>query len=251
MAGEILIIEEHLTKIEKGNKMQITIALITLGLCGILLWWFKRSENKKRIQFKAEEEEMRKAAAEKTAQDFVNARELGNNCLYTLDGMIFAYIKLEGLSLELYSSQEQKQICRNLSSSLSQFKYPFKYIAVSRPADISTPLQEHNELYSAADGGRKKLLKYEMQELADMIVSGETLERQHYIIIWDTVQRADEHSIVVKAGELAKKFSENGVGAELLDKKGIVRLCNLVNNPAYVHIESADIDNAIAVLSER
>lgn len=231
--------------------MQIAIALITLGLCGICLWWFKRSENKKKVRVRAEENEIRKAAAEKTAQDFVNARDLGNSCLYTLDGMIFAYIKIEGVSLELYSRQEQKLICKNLSSALSQYKHPYKYIAVSRPADISTPLHEHNELYNIAEGGRKKLLKYEMRELADMIVSGETLERQHYIIIWDTIQNADEHSIIIQANDLVKKFSENGVGAELLDNRGIVRLCNLVNNPAYVHIESADIDNAITVLSEK
>lgn len=29
----------------------------------------------------------------------------------------------------------------------------------------------------------------------------------------------------------------------------LVRLCNLVNNPAYVHIESTNIDEAIALLA--
>lgn len=230
--------------------MQIAIALITLALCGGFLWWFKRSENKKQVRRKAEEDEARKAAAEKTAQEFVNARDLGNNCLYTLDGMIFAFIKLEGLSLELYSRQEQKLICKNLSSALSRINRPYKYIAVSRPADISKALREYEELYGAAEGGRKKLLKAEMRELADMVMSGETLERQHYIAIWDTIQRADEHSIVLAANDFIKKFSENGVNAELLSKTGMVRLCNLVNNPAYVHLESADIEDAISVLSE-
>lgn len=230
--------------------MQIVIALITLALCGGFLWWFKRGEDKKRTRRSSEEEDLRKAAAQKTAQEFVNAKDLGNNCLYTLDGMIFAYIKIEGLCLELYSRQEQKLICRNLSSALSQIKRPYKYIAVSRPVDISKSLQEYEELYGTAEGGRKKLLKNEMRGLADMVMSGETLERQHYIVIWDTVQRADEHSIVIAANDLLKKFTENGISAELVDKKGIVRLCNLVNIPAYVHIESADIEDAISVLSD-
>lgn len=230
--------------------MQIVIALITLALCGGFLWRFKRGEDKKRTRRSSEEEDLRKAAAQKTAQEFVNAKDLGNNCLYTLDGMIFAYIKIEGLCLELYSRQEQKLICRNLSSALSQIKRPYKYIAVSRPVDISKSLQEYEELYGTAEGGRKKLLKNEMRGLADMVMSGETLERQHYIVIWDTVQRADEHSIVIAANDLLKKFTENGISAELVDKKGIVRLCNLVNIPAYVHIESADIEDAISVLSD-
>ncbi|MGN0680163.1 MAG: hypothetical protein ACI4JS_10910 [Oscillospiraceae bacterium] len=230
--------------------MQIVIALVTLALCGGFLWWFKKSEDKKRTLRSSEEEDERKAAAQKTAQEFVNAKDLGNNCLYTLDGMIFAYIKIEGLCLELYSKQEKKQICRNLSSALSQVKRPYKYIAVSRPVDISKSLREYEELHSTAEGGRKKLLKQEMRELADMVMSGETLERQHYIVIWDTVQRADEHSMSVAANDLVKKFCENGISAELVDKKGIVRLCNLVNIPAYVHIESADIEDAISVLSD-
>lgn len=230
--------------------MQIAIALITLALCGGFLFWLKRSENKKRIRSSSEEDDARKAAAQKSAQEFVNAKDLGNNCLYTLDGMIFAYIKLEGLCLELYSKQEQKLICKNLSSALSQVRRPYKYIAVSRPVDISKSLQEYEGLYGTAEGGRKKLLKNEMRDLADMVMSGETLERQHYIVIWDSIQRTDERSIVIAANELLKKFAENGVSAELLDKKGIVRLCNLVNIPAYVHIESADVMDAISVLAD-
>ena len=51
------------------------------------------------------------------------------------------------------------------------------------------------------------------------------------------------------AQDIAKKLSECGVGAELIGRSGIVRLCNLVNNPAYVHIESTNIDEAIALLA--
>lgn len=230
--------------------MQIAVAVITLALCGGFLWWFKRSEEKKRTRRHSEEEEERKLAAQKTAQEFVNAKDIGNNCLYALDGMIFSYIKIDGLCLELYSKAEQKQICKSLSSALSQVRRPYKYLAVSRPVDISKSLQEYEEMYSTAEGGRKKLLRNEMRELADMVMSGETLERQHYIVIWDTVNRADEHSMSTAANDIVKKFTENGIRAELVDKKGIVKLCNLVNIPAYVHIESSDIEDTIAVLAD-
>ena len=78
-------------------------------------------------------------------------------CLYTTDGYIFAYIKIEGLNLELYSRQEQKLICRELSAALSGIKRPYKSDAVSRPADISRPLSEYQRLYNSAAGGEKKL----------------------------------------------------------------------------------------------
>ena len=55
--------------------------------------------------------------------------------------------------------------------------------------------------------------------------------------------------------EVGKKItayieSFNGIHAELLDKKGIVHLLNLVNNPAYVHIENTNIEDVISVLSD-
>ena len=120
--------------------MQIAIALVTLALCGGFLWWFRRSENRRCFKRSEEESAERIKAAQKTAQEFVNAKDLGNNCLYTTDGFIFAYIKIEGLNLELYSRQEQKLICRELSAALSGIKRPYKSDAVSRPADISRPL---------------------------------------------------------------------------------------------------------------
>lgn len=230
--------------------MQIIIALITLAICGGSLFWFKKNEEKKKFKKSYEEDELREQAAKQAAQDFVNAKDLGENCLYTLDDMIFSFIKIEGVSLELYSRAEQKQLCKKLSAALSQIRRPYKYIAVSRPVDISKSLQEYNELYASADGGRKKLLKNEMNELAEMVMSGETLERQHYIAVWDTTRRADEPAMVLAASELQRKFEENGIHADVLDKKGIVRLCNLVNIPAYVHIEDTDIADTISVLSD-
>ncbi len=231
--------------------MQIATALITLALCGGFLWWFRRSESKKKLRRSSEEDEERKAAAEKTAQDFVNAKDLGEKCLYTLDGLIFVYIKVEGINPELYSTAEQKALCRQLSSALSTVKRPFKFNAVSRPADISKPLQDYDELIRSADAGRRKLLKMEQADLTERVMSGESSERLHYISIWDTVQRADERSMTAAANEIVKKFAEAGIHAELLDRKGIVRLCNLVNIPAYVHIESTNIEDAVAVLADR
>lgn len=106
--------------------MQIAIALVTLALCGGFLWWFRRSENRRSFKRSEEESAERERKAQETAQEFVNAKDLGNNCLYTTDGFIFAYIKIEGLNLELYSRQEQKLICRELSAGAFWNKAPIQ-----------------------------------------------------------------------------------------------------------------------------
>ena len=93
--------------------MQIAISLIVLALCGGFLWWFRRNEAAKRI--KSNDEEEREKAAKATAQEFINARTLGEKCLYTIDDMIIAAVQIEGLSIELFSNAEQEVIKRNLS----------------------------------------------------------------------------------------------------------------------------------------
>lgn len=138
--------------------MQIAIALVTLALCGGFLWWFRKSENRRSFKRSEEESAERERKAQETAQEFVNARDLGENCLYTNDGYIFAYLKVDGVCLELLSRQEQKALCRQVSAALSLVRRPYKFSGVSRPADISKSLQKYSELAEQAVGGRKKLL---------------------------------------------------------------------------------------------
>ena len=225
--------------------MQIAIAIITLLCCGGFLFWFKRGEKKTNLDAAIDE---RERAALATAQEFVNAKDISERNLYTLDGNIFAFIKVEGLCLELYSRQELKLLCKQLTVALARIRYPYKQIAVSRPVNISAILQEIMEMYSQADGGRRQLLLMEHTELTDMIMSGATLERQHYIAIWNSNKREDERQLIARAEELAKIYKDNGIPAEVIYTQDIVRLCNLVNNPAYVHIECADIQDRLPVI---
>ncbi|MCL2076856.1 MAG: hypothetical protein FWH08_00415 [Oscillospiraceae bacterium] len=220
--------------------MQFIVLAVVLVLAGTAYFYLKKSEKKKK---ETNPEQLR----EKTAQEFVNAKDILGNFLYTLDGNIFAFVKIEGISLELYSDDELKQLCKQLSSSLSKFHFPFKYISVSRPVDVSKTMREYSDMHETAEGGRRNLLKSDMAELTNLVMSGETLERQHYIAIW-RIKSEDERILTGRIEELSKCFRDCFIGAEILDKRGIVTLCNLVNIPAYVHIESTDIDVAITAL---
>ncbi len=68
--------------------MQIAIAVITLVLCAGVLYWFSAARIKKRNRRTEEEEDERERLAQKNCQEFVNAKDLGEHCLYTIDGYI-------------------------------------------------------------------------------------------------------------------------------------------------------------------
>ena len=72
--------------------------------------------------------------------------------------------------------------------------------------------------------------------------------RQFYIKIWDRVSDGVERDLLQKLKLLGGYFSDSGIQTEILEQQDIVRLCNLVNNPAYVHLEDSGINAAIPIL---
>jgi hypothetical protein len=226
--------------------MQLVITIIILAFCAGAYVYVKKTDDKRNAEVD------HKAISEKTAQEFINAKDVSDNCLYTLDGVKFAFVKIDGLCLELYSESELLSICKSLSADLSKFRSEFKYVSVSRPIDISRNLQYYSDLYSSAESDRRKALRWEMEDLTMMATSGETLERQHYVILWSG-KKEHENDLIKRTAELAKIFNDNNVTAAPVQKKGgIVMLCNLIFNPAYVQLEDhSDIDSLITALKEK
>ena len=69
---------------------------------------------------------------------------------------------------------------------MSSVQYPFQLLAVSRPVDISPILSELSDtLTGTADMKQKELLKQEILEMSGFALSGEVVERQFFIKIWD------------------------------------------------------------------
>jgi hypothetical protein len=101
-------------------------------------------------------------------------------------------------------------------------------------------------MYRSAEGGRKALIRQEMADLADLEMSGETLEREHFFVVWCDLRQEKEQQLLASANELAACFTDNGIKAKVIGDRDIVKLCGLINVPDYAHIESSDIDLSIA-----
>jgi hypothetical protein len=207
---------------------------------GVAYFFIKRNEKNK---FK--DRAVHEAVA---ANEFINVKDICGNFLYTRDNLALCYLKLTPISIDLYSKTEKRNIVRTLTAEMSGIQFPFKFIAVSRPIDISPLISELHSLLMTSDSKQKDLLRAEMIEMSNFAMGGDIVERQFYIVIWDKAIDGAERELMNRARLVAENFNSCKVPCEILNQQDIVRLCNLVNNPSYTHIEDNSFEATIPIL---
>lgn len=194
--------------------------------------------------YKKEDED----SSDKTANEFINVRDIKDKYLYTLDNKILTFIKIMPLSIELFSKTEKENIIKTLTAELSGIRFPFKFIVVSRPVDIYPLIAELSTLIPTSHPKQKELLKHEIIEMNTFGLSGDVVQRQFYIVLWSKYEEGCERDQFIKTKDFAAKFENCGVSCEILNQQDIVRLCNLVNNPAYTNLEDTEFKSTIPIL---
>ncbi len=218
----------------------ILISVIVGG--SILILYINNSTNKK---YKDEQD-----FDKETAQEFINIKDINDKYLYTNEGNVMMYLRIDSISIDLYSKSEKEALMKSLTAELSELQYPFKFIAVSRPVDISSIITNMQEMIKFSNDNQKELLKKEIIEMNNFAMSGDIVERQFYISIWDKYQEGIEKEIYRKAMLLVEKFTINNIGCEILNQREIMRFINLINNPYYAHLEDTNYEKNIPIITE-
>lgn len=217
--------------------------LLMLLLClfggGVVLFFIRFGKRRTKVS---------KDVALQTAQQFVNVQDIQGNFLYTVDGWMLSYLRIFPISLDLLSLSEKRQLIRKLTAELSSIRFPFKFLAVSRPVDISPLITDLSSLLPGADAKQKELLRQELQEMNQFAISGEVVERQFYISLWQRQESSSERELLEKSKRLTQHFEDAGIQAQLLKQHDIVRLCNLVNNPSYSHLDHPEVNDLLPLL---
>lgn len=226
----------------EGLLFPIIMLAVTLVGGGIFLFVIKHQTPK---HHSSEE-----SAAIRTAQDFINVRDVKDKCLYTKDGLVLTFLRVHSISIDLYSKTEKNSLIRQLTAELSDIQYPIKFMAVSRPVDISPLIADMQAMLKTAGDKQKELLRQEILQMSGYALSGEIVERQFYISIWEKSEDGAEKELLKRASLLAEKFTGNGVGCDVLTEKEIIRLLNLVNNPSYTHLEDTEYSASVPTLKE-
>lgn len=185
--------------------------------------------------------ELFKKKDSKTANRFLNIRDIENNFLYTIDGKVLAYLKIYPKNCKLMSKDEQeahaKMLTRNFASELK----PFKLYYTNRPIN----LQRNQDYQAFLMEKEKNALKFNLQEkrsrsFGNLSVTGKALETEIYLIIWEKDTEYVEQELMKRLNDLKLKFTNCGYRSEILDEKMIIQLVNSYTNPDVAYIEDQE-----------
>ncbi len=208
------------------NPVLPSIMIILCAIAGAIAFFFLKKNNHPQNEQLSQQQI--------TANEFVNVKDIFDRFLYTRDGQIIVYIKINPISIDLFSDNEKELICKVLTAELSSIQKPFKFLAVSRPVDITPLVNEYTSILSeTTDQKQKELLRNEIMEISNFATSGEVIERNFFIMLWDKYREGIEPELIKECKEMILKFESANIRCDIIKEQEIVRLCNLVNNPAY------------------
>ena len=177
-----------------------------------------------------------------TAQEFINVKDIKDNFLYTLDGYVMTYININPISIELLSEREKEQLEISITAEFKNLNKAFKFIAVSRPVDISGLLEDYKKIISETDDQvQKVLLRKEIYVMSDYALSGEVLQRKFYIILWEKYKNGIENELLKRTKDFSKRFENNNIKCSILERFEIITVLNLINNPHYESLEEGEL----------
>ena len=83
----------------------------------------------------------------KTANEFVNVKDIKGNFLYTKDDYIFGYVRLYQFNLDLLSREERYIKTQALTSSFEADRKSFDYLSFPREIDLDDYKNSLKEKY--------------------------------------------------------------------------------------------------------
>lgn len=191
----------------------------------------------------------RKNEYENSANEEINILDIKNNYIYTRDNLVFCILKVNSINMQLFSNKELKQKVIDITSELSSENDEFKFFSISRPVDVGSLLDELRERVNNVDNSKlKMILKKNINETLKLTMTGEVVERQNFIIIYEEYKDNVEKDLLKRAIDIINKFENCDIKVELLDENLLIQLCNSFTNINYAFKEDNEFEEKIPYL---
>lgn len=186
-----------------------------------------------------------------SAQEFTNVSDIKSNILYSRNGYIFKYLRIMPVSTDLMSKNERNILTEQLTGELSLEKEPFHFISVGRPVDVQPYLEYYSQLKDETSNDvRRTLLQEASNTMTEFAFGNEVSENYFYFYLYKRLEEDAEKELTKWMYSFTEHFENVGIKTSILNNDEIIMLCNLINNPNTILMESIDYHKAIPLLME-
>lgn len=182
-----------------------------------------------------------KKEKKKSCNDEINILDIKNNFIYTKDNYIIMALKIYAINMQLFSRRELNLKVKEVTNELANDLKELKFITVSRPVDVAGLVENLRNLLSETETQKQKnLLKQNIKETVRLTVTGDIVERQNFITIFEKNSDVAEKELQKRAMDLVNKFNNCGIRVEILGEQELIQLCNSTLNINFAFREDLD-----------
>lgn len=191
----------------------------------------------------------KKEEKQRSCNDEINILDIKNNAIYTRDNYVIMALKLNSINIQLFSKRELNQKVKEITSELSSDLRELKFLSISRPVDVTELVEKLREILSKSDIQKQKnLLKQNIKETIRLTITGEVVERQNFITIFEKNSDIAEKELLKRAMDLVNKFGNCGIKVDILNEQELIQLCNSTLNINFAFREDNEFEEKIPYL---
>lgn len=169
-----------------------------------------------------------------TCNEELNILDIDDNIFYSLDGYISLYIKVNPIPFDYLNKGEKQRIIKRLISELSGERDIIKIIVMSLPVSTKEINNFLDSIRNKTNNSfkRRKLLE-QIQEIEQISYSGEMLEKQIFIQLFQKQGNNGIEVLQKRGKEFVLKLQNSGLSSYILDKHEMLQFFNSFLNMKF------------------
>ena len=181
--------------------------------------------------------------------DFLNIKDIKGNYLYTLDGQVIIFIKVNPINIELLSDEELESKMDSDAIEFSNEQNPYKILVIPRAVDISEHIREQEELKETLDDEVCiKIINNRIIATTEIVENKNIIENEFYIMIYDSHKDNIENELNKRANIWLQRLKNCGLSSYVLEERDIILLMKSFTIPEFARTEGTDYaDNIVQI----
>ena len=187
-----------------------------------------------------------KKEEEQSLNEFLNIKNIRESILYTLDGQVIQFIKVEPINIELLTDEELELKMNFSIIEFSEEQQPYKILVIPRAVDISEHIEEQEELKLKIDDDVGiEIINNRIISTTEIVENKNIIENEFYIMIYDSNKDNIENELMKRANNWINRLKNCGYRSNLLYEREIILLIKSFTIPEFARSEGTDYDDNI------